>query len=151
MHGFDLGLPARDGGLTHLIYKGLGLRAVEDLWDTAGDYVDLVKLGWGTGYVTRNLDRKLELYRSLGAQVVFGGTFFEAVYAKDRVDDYKRWLAGLGLQHVEISDGTLEIPRDRKLELIADFARDFTVCSEVGSKDAEVVFAPYEWVQWIKE
>ena len=83
--------------------------------------------------------------------VVIGGTFFEVVYARDKIDEYKRWLQGLGLTHVEISDGTIEIPRERKLELIADFARDFTVLSEVGSKDSEVVFAPYEWVEWIKE
>ncbi len=65
---------------------------------------------------------------------MIGGTFFEVVYVKDRLDDYKRWLRELGLTHVEISDGTVEIPRERKLELIADFARDFTVLSEVGSK-----------------
>ena len=83
--------------------------------------------------------------------VVIGGTFFEAVYARGRLDEYKRWLSALGITHVEISDGTVEIPRERKLELIADFARDFTVLSEVGSKDSEVVFAPYQWVEWIKE
>src|SRR5919201_1827015 len=71
--------------------------------------------------------------------------------AQKKLDELKRWLQQLGLTHVEISDGTLEIPRDRKLELIEDFARDFTVLSEVGSKDADVVFAPYEWVEWIKE
>jgi phosphosulfolactate synthase len=145
---FDLGLQ-RNGGLTHVIDKGLGLRAWEDVLDSAGDYIDVVKLGWGTGYVTRNLEQKLALLR--GKPVVIGGTFFEVVYAKDRIDDYKRWLSDLGLTHVEISDGTIEIPRERKLELIADFARDFTVLSEVGSKDAEVVFAPYQWVEWIKE
>src|SRR5207247_5407145 len=66
-------------------------------------------------------------------------------------DRYKGGLHGLGLTDGEIADGTIEIPRERKLELIADFARDFTVLSEVGSKDSEVVFAPYEWVLWIKE
>jgi phosphosulfolactate synthase len=86
-----------------------------------------------------------------GKPVVIGGTFFEVVYVKDKVDDYKRWLTDLGLTHVEISDGTVEIPREEKLELIADLARDFTVLSEVGSKDSEVNFAPYLWVQWIKE
>ena len=70
---------------------------------------------------------------------------------KDKVDEYKRWLIDLGLTHVEISDGTVEIPREEKLELIADLARDFTVLSEVGSKDSDVNFAPYLWVQWIKE
>ncbi len=67
-----------------------------------------------------------------------GGTLFEAVYARGRIDEFKRWLVEHRFSHVEISDGTIEIPRERKLELIADFARDFTVLSEVGSKDAEV-------------
>jgi phosphosulfolactate synthase len=146
--GFDLEL-GRDGGLTHVIDKGLGPRAWEDILETSGEYIDIVKLGWGTAYVTPNLGRKLEVLA--GKRVVLGGTFFEVVFARDKVDEYKSWLAELGIDHVEISDGTVEIPRERKLELIADFARDFTVLSEVGSKDSEVVFAPYEWVQWIKE
>src|SRR5439155_26665725 len=117
--------------------------------ETCGDYIDIVKLGWGTAYVTANLRAKLDVLRD--KPVVIGGTFFEVVYAKGGLDEYKRWLNDLGLTHVEISDGTIEIPRERKLELIADFARDFTVLSEVGSKDADVVFAPYQWVEWIKE
>jgi phosphosulfolactate synthase len=145
---FDLGI-ARDGGLTHVLDKGLGRRAWEDVLETSGDYIDIVKLGWGTAWVTGNLSRKLEVLR--GKPVVIGGTFFEVVYARDKLDEYKRWLQGLGIEHVEISDGTVDIPRERKLELIADFARDFTVLSEVGSKDSEVVFAPYEWVAWITE
>ena len=148
MPAFDLGIN-RDGGLTHVLDKGLGPRAWEDVLDVAGDHIDIVKLGWGTAYVTRNLKRKLEVLR--GKPVVIGGTFFEVVYVRDKLDEYKRWLRDLGISHVEISDGTIDIPRERKLELIADFARDFTVLSEVGSKDSEVVFAPYEWVEWIKE
>jgi len=143
----ELGI-TRDGGLTHVLDKGLGIRAWEDVLESSGEYIDIVKLGWGTAYVTKNLERKLEVLRE--KRVVIGGTFFEAVYARGDLDEYKRWLTSLGLDHVEISDGTVEIPRERKLELIADFARDFTVLSEVGSKDSEVVFAPYEWVEWIK-
>ena len=139
----------RSGGLTHVLDKGLGPRAWEDVLETAGVYIDVVKLGWGTAYVTPNLRRKLEVLS--GKPVVIGGTFFEVVYVKDKVDEYKRWLTDLGLTHVEISDGTVEIPREEKLELIADLARDFTVLSEVGSKDSDVNFAPYLWVQWIKE
>jgi phosphosulfolactate synthase len=86
-----------------------------------------------------------------GKRIVLRGTFFEVVFVRDKVDEYKSWLVELGIDHVEISDGTIEIPRERKLELIADFARDFTVLSEVGSKDAEAVFAPYQWVEWIRE
>jgi phosphosulfolactate synthase len=149
MRAFDLGLPARNGGLTHVIDKGLGPRAWEDVLETSGDYIDIVKLGWGTAHITPNLARKLEVLR--GKSVVIGGTFLEAVIAQGKIDEYKRWVVDLGLTHVEISDGVIELERERKLELIADFARDFVVLSEVGSKDAEVNYAPYLWVQWIKE
>jgi phosphosulfolactate synthase len=150
MPAFDLNLGLqRDGGLTHVLDKGLGPRGWADVLEMSGDYIDIIKLGWGTSYVTKNLEKKLDVLKE--KPVVIGGTFFEVVYVKNQFDDYKRWLTSLGLTHVEISDGTIEIPRERKLELIADFARDFTVLSEVGSKDSEVVFAPYEWVEWIKE
>jgi phosphosulfolactate synthase len=149
MPAFDLGLEPRAAGLTHVIDKGLGPRAWEDVLETSGAYIDIVKLGWGTAYVTPNLRRKLDVLAE--KRVVIGGTFFEAVFAKGRVDEYKSWLTELGLTHVEISDGAIEIPRERKLELIAELARDFTVLSEVGSKDAEIVYAPYQWVEWIRE
>jgi phosphosulfolactate synthase len=138
-------------GITHVIDKGLGPRMWEDVLDTAGGFIDIVKLGWGTAYVTQNLARKLEVLRSAGKPVVIGGTFLEAVIAQDKVDEYKAWLRELGITHVEVSDGVIDLPRERKLELIAELARDFTVLSEVGSKDSEVVFAPYQWVEWIKE
>jgi phosphosulfolactate synthase len=134
-----------------VIDKGLNLREIEGMFDTAGQYVDIVKLGWGTSYVTNNLEKKIALYRSFDTPVVCGGTLFEAVYARGKIDEFKRWLIEQRFSHVEISDGTLEIPRDRKLELIAEFAADFTVLSEVGSKDAEVNYAPYLWVEWIQE
>jgi phosphosulfolactate synthase len=149
MPGFDLGLPRRDAGLTHVIDKGLGPHGWEDVLETSGDYIDIVKLGWGTAYVTPNLRRKLDVLS--GKPVVIGGTFFEIVYVRDRLDDYKGWLAELGLTHVEISDGTVEIPRDRKLELIEEFARDFTVLSEVGSKDSSVEYGADEWTLWLRE
>jgi phosphosulfolactate synthase len=139
----------RTAGLTHVIDKGLGPRAWEDVLETSGAYIDVVKLGWGTAYVTPNLKRKLEVLRE--KPVVIGGTFFEVVYAKGKVDAYKRWLDDLGLTHVEISDGTVEIPRDEKLALIADLARDFTVLSEVGSKDSSVEFSAGEWTAWLRE
>ena len=155
-HDGWLDVPARSpkprtAGLTHVIDKGLNLRDIEGLFDTAGDFVDVVKLGWGTSYVTRNLEKKIALYRSFETPVVCGGTLFEAAYARGKLDEYRRWLVEQRFSHVEISDGTLEIPRERKLELISELARDFVVLSEVGSKDAEVVYAPYQWVEWIRE
>src|SRR5438876_12009428 len=113
MPAFDLGLEPRAAGLTHVIDKGLGPRVWEDVLETSVEYIDVVKLGWGTAYVTPNLRRKLDVLHD--KPVVFGGTFFEVVYAKDKLDDYKRWLEELGLTHVEISDGTIDIPRARKL------------------------------------
>jgi phosphosulfolactate synthase len=141
----------RTQGLTHVIDKGMNLREIEGLFDTAGEYVDVVKLGWGTSYVTRNLEKKIALYRSLETPVVCGGTLFEAVVARGKLDEYRRWLAENRFSHIEISDGTIELPRERKLELIAELTRDFVVMSEVGSKDADVVYAPYQWVEWMKE
>src|SRR3972149_4206652 len=107
MPDFDgfLDLPARPGkpraeGLTHVIDKGLNLREIEGLFDTAGDYVDIVKFGWGTSYVTRNLEKKIALYRSLETPVVCGGTLFEAVVARGKLDEYRRWLGGNPLSHL---------------------------------------------------
>src|SRR5262249_40792965 len=117
MPGFEdgfLGVPARPGkprssGLTHVIDKGLNLREIEGLFDTAGAFVDIVKLGWGTGYVTNNLEKKIALYRHFETPVVCGGTFFEAVYARDKVEELKSWLTEYRFSHVEISDGLIDI------------------------------------------
>ena len=149
MSGFDLGLAPRPGGLTHVIDKGLGPHAWEDVLETSGDYIDIVKLGWGTAYVTANLRAKLDVLRE--KPVVIGGTFFEVVVVQDKVEDYKRWLQELGLTHVEISDGVIDLPRERKLELIEEFASDFTVLSEVGSKDSSVDYSVDEWTTWLND
>ena len=106
-----------------MIDKGLNLRDIEGLFDTAGEFVDIVKLGWGTSYVTNNLEKKIALYRSFDTPVVCGGTLFEAVYARGKIDEFKSLADEHRFSHVEISDGTIEIPRDRKLELIAEFAQ----------------------------
>jgi phosphosulfolactate synthase len=154
-NGF-LGLPERapkprEQSLTHVMDKGLSLVQIEGMFATAGDYIDIVKLGWGTSYVTGNLAEKLALYRSYGVPIVCGGTLLEAAEAIGRFDAYRSWLAENGFDCVEVSDGTITMPRERKLEMIDLLARDFRVLSEVGSKDAEAVFAPYQWVAWIKE
>ena len=141
----------RETGITHVMDKGLTLDAIRGLAETAGEYIDIVKLGWGTSYVTQNLADKLRLYRDLKLPVVCGGTLLEAAEARGRVDEYRTWLSNHGFDCVEISDGTITLPRERKLELIDLFARDFRVLSEVGSKDAEAIFAPYQWVEWIRE
>ena len=151
-----LGLPMRpakprERGLTHVMDKGLTLVEAEGLLETAGEFVDIVKLGWGTSYVTANLAEKIRLYQSHAVPVMCGGTLLEAAIARGRVDEFKRWTAGYGFTHVEVSDGTIQIERESKLELISALAEEYVVLSEVGSKDAECVYAPYQWVAWIKE
>lgn len=149
-----LDLPARpakprDTGLTHVLDKGQTLTQIEQWFATCGDYVDIVKLGWGTSYVTKNLREKVRLYQSLGLPVVLGGTLLEVAIAQNKVDDYRRWVNDLGLTHVEVSDGIVEMAHEDKLALIRSMATDFTVLSEVGSKDSTAVVAPYRWVEQI--
>ena len=141
----------RDGGITHVLDSGLSVAEVESLVEVAGAAVDLVKLGWGTAVVTQNLDAKLACYRSHGIPVVLGGTLTELAIAQERVEQLVAWLRQLGLEHVEISDGTVELPHERKLALIERLAGEgFTVLSEVGSKDAAFIMAPYVWVEQIQ-
>jgi phosphosulfolactate synthase len=101
--------------------KGMNTRDIEGMFDVGGEFVDIVKFGWGTSYVTNNLEKKIALYRSFETPVVCGGTLFEVVYARGRMDEFKSWLQEHRFSHVEISDGTLDIPRDEKPELISDF------------------------------
>lgn len=150
-----LDLPQRGGkprekGLTHVIDRGLSLAEVDGLMEVAGDAVDIVKLGWGTAVVTRNLDAKLARYREHGVPVVLGGTLTELAIAQGRVDGLIAWLRELRLRHVEVSDGTIALPHPEKLALIERLAGEFIVFSEVGSKDDTRIMAPYVWVEQIE-
>src|SRR5919109_4554340 len=112
-----LNLPQRPGkpradGLTHVIDKGMNIRDIEGMFDTAGQFVDIVKLGWGTSYVTNNLEKKIALYRSFETPVVCGGTLFEAVVGRKKLDEYRSWLEQNRFAHVEISDGTVVLARE---------------------------------------
>jgi phosphosulfolactate synthase len=140
----------RERGITHVIDRGLSIAAVDGLIETVGDSVDIVKLGWGTALVTANLRAKIERYTEHGIPVVLGGTLTELAIRQGRVREMVGWLHELGLRHVEVSDGTIALEGDAKRELIAELAREFTVMSEVGSKDAEVIMAPYVWVEQIE-
>jgi phosphosulfolactate synthase len=154
MPGF-LDLPARPTkprgeGLTHVIDTGLSTAEAEGLVASAGDSIDLVRLGWGTAYVTRDLEEKLERYTSAGVPVMLGGTLTELAWVQNRVDELRAWLRELAIEHVEVSSGTVRIPDDEKLDLIRALAADFTVFAEVGEKDPAALLAPYRWVELIK-
>ncbi len=140
----------RNAGLTMVMDKGLSIREVEDFLSISGVYADIVKLGWATSYVTPGLDKKLDVYRAANVPFYFGGTLFELFIARGQFDDYRRVLDKYKLQYVEVSDGSLEMPHDEKCEYIRRLSKDFTVLSEVGSKDAEKIIAPYKWIAMMK-
>jgi phosphosulfolactate synthase len=153
--GDFLDIPARcakprEQGITHVMDRGLSIAAVDGLMETVGDSVDIVKLGWGTALVTANLKVKLERYRAHGIPVVLGGTLTELAIKQGRVEGLVAWLHELGLRHVEISDGTIALEPDVKSRLIRLLSSEFTVLSEVGSKDTDFIMAPYVWVEQIE-
>jgi phosphosulfolactate synthase len=147
----DRSAKPRERGLTHVLDRGLSLAQVDGMLEVAGDYVDIVKLGWGTALVTGNLAPKLARYRERGVPVVLGGTLTEIAIAQGRLDALVGWLGELGIGHVEISDGSIALEPARKRELIAHLVdAGLVVLSEVGSKDAETIMAPYVWVERIQ-
>lgn len=137
----------RDAGFTMVMDKGLSVREVEDMIETSGPYIDIVKLGWATSYVTPNLKDKLDVYRSAGIPVYFGGTLFEAFIVRNQFEDYIKVLDKYSLQYAEVSDGSIELNHDLKCEYIQKLSQHVTVLSEVGSKDAAKIIPPYKWIE----
>ncbi len=137
----------RNNGLTMVMDKGLSLREAEDFIDASLDCTDLVKLGFGTSFVTRNLNKKIKLYHEADMKVYVGGTLFEAFIARGMFDAYRKMVTELGLHMVEVSDGSIHLEHDVKLNYIQELAKDFTVLSEVGSKEEGILIAPGKWVK----
>jgi phosphosulfolactate synthase len=146
----DRAVKPRQVGITHVLDRGLSVADVDGLIEVAGEFVDLVKLGWGTAVATGNLQPKLARYRDHGIPIVLGGTLTELAIAQNRLDRLILWLHELGLGYIEISDGTITLEHDRKLELIERLSGEFVVLSEVGSKDDTRIMAPFRWVEQIE-
>jgi len=140
----------REAGITLVLDKGMGLREQEDLLASASDYIDLVKLGWGTGYVTQNVRAKVQLYQEMGIPVYFGGTLLELSILQGRFEEYRSMARSLRLEHVELSTGIIELSTKDKTQYIRELAKDFRVLSEVGSKSAQKVLPAYKWVEYIQ-
>ena len=137
----------RTSGITMMMDKGLSLREAEHFIEANIDLTDVVKFGFGTAYVTRDLEKKIALYKEAGMKPYFGGTLFEVFYARNRFEDYLRLLDKFKLDLVEISDGSIIIDHDEKCELIHKMAKDRTVLSEVGSKDSGILISPNRWIK----
>lgn len=141
----------RKAGFTMAMDKGLSLREVEDFISMSGDFVDIVKLGWATSYVTKNLKAKIDTYRSAGIPVYFGGTLFEAFIIRDQFDDYRKLLDTYELTFAEVSDGSIVLDHNKKCDYIRTLSEQVTVLSEVGSKDAAKIIPPYKWIEQMQK
>lgn len=143
----DRTIKPRDSGWTMVMDKGLSLREAEDLIQTGGEYIDIIKFGWGTSYVTPILKEKIDLFHQADIPCYFGGTLFEAFIVRKQFDDYRKVLDKYGLKYAEVSDGSIELDHELKCKYINELSDQVTVLSEVGSKDAEKIIPPYKWIQ----
>ena len=140
----------RNSGLTMVMDKGLSIREAEDFMSVGSEYTDFVKLGFGTSLVTPGFEKKIRLYKEAGVIPYLGGTLFEAFVIRDMFSEFIDFLEKIEVELVEVSDGSYDIEHNRKLEYISILAEKFTVISEVGSKKANVVYSPDQWVSMMK-
>ncbi|MDI3527841.1 MAG: phosphosulfolactate synthase [Tenuifilum sp.] len=140
----------REYGLTMVMDKGLSLNEAQNLIESSGDYVDFVKLGFGTSLITKNLKEKIKLYQDAGLRPYLGGTLFEIFVIRGLFDGFVKFVEELGLDLVEVSDGSMELDNSVKCDYISELAKRFTVISEVGSKRADVHIPDEEWINMMK-
>lgn len=140
----------RTAGLTMVMDKGLSVNEAENFLSVAHPHVDIVKLGFGTSYVTPDLEKKLEVYRKYNMPVYFGGTLFEAFLIRNQFEDYISVCKNFGVSYMEVSDGSITIPHAEKCGYIEKLTKHGTVLSEVGSKDAAHIIPPYKWIELMR-
>ncbi|WP_241998730.1 phosphosulfolactate synthase [Kribbella sp. VKM Ac-2500] len=148
-----LDLPERDQkprrvGLTHVLDKGITPPALEALLTQAGDFIDVLKIGWGIAYVDPAVKERVALCNAAGVLVSLGGTLLEVCAAQGRVDELRHWAAGIGVGAIEVSDGLQAMTLDQKTGLVRSLANDFTVFAETGAKDGH---APVVTEKWLAE
>lgn len=141
----------RKDGLTMVMDKGLSLRGVEDFLSTSLDYIDIVKLGFGTSVLTKNLSEKINLYKEAGLKIYLGGTLFEIFIIRNQYKHFQDILYKYGLDTIEISDGSIHLEHTKKCEYIYELSKKFTVISEVGSKESNKVIPPYKWIEMMQK
>ena len=140
----------RSSGITMIMDKGLSVNEAQNFLSVAHPHVDILKLGFGTSFVTPNLKEKLEIYQSYDIPVYFGGTLFEAFLIRNQFDDYLNVCKQYGISYMEVSDGSITIPHSEKCGYIEKLTKYGTVLSEVGSKDAAHIIPPYKWIELMK-
>jgi phosphosulfolactate synthase len=137
----------RTSGITMIMDKGLSIEEAKNLISAAHPHIDIIKLGFGTAYVTPNLREKIDLYQSFEIPVYFGGTLFEAFLIRNQFNDYIQLCKDFNISYVEVSDGSITIPHTEKCGYIEKLTKYGIVLSEVGSKDATNIMPPYKWIE----
>ena len=140
----------RVSGITMVMDKGLSVEEAKNFLNVAHPHVDIIKLGFGTSYVTPNLEEKLEVFRSFNIPIYFGGTLFEAFLVRGQLEDYISVCKKFGIEYIEISDGSVDIPHKEKCGYIERLAKTVKILSEVGSKDAAHIIPPYKWIELMR-
>lgn len=140
----------RTTGLTMVMDKGLSVNETENFLSVSHPHVDIVKLGFGTSFVTPNLKEKLAVYKRYDIPIYFGGTLFEAFLIRNQFEDYLAVCKEYGISYMEVSDGSITIPHAEKCGYIEKLTKYGAVLSEVGSKDAKNIMPPYKWIQLMK-
>lgn len=146
----DRNLKPRISGITMVMDKGLSIEEAKNFLSISGPHVDIVKLGFGTAFVTPNLEAKLDVYRSYGMPIYFGGTLFEAFLIRNQFEDFISVCKNYGISYMEVSDGSITIPHAEKCGYIEKLTQYGTVLSEVGSKDAAHIIPPYKWIELMR-
>ena len=143
----------RPTGLTMVVDGGIPLATLRALVESAGEYIDLVKFGWGTAVVSRELGQKITLLQEHGIGYYLGGTLFEKHVLQGQFDAF-RWLChDLACRFVEVSNGTIDLSNSEKAGYVHELAQEFAVISEVGFKDADrsEQLSPRRWAQYVEE
>jgi phosphosulfolactate synthase len=140
----------RTHGLTMVMDKGLSIEETKNFLSIAEPYVDVVKLGFGTSFVTPNLEKKLDVYHNADIPIYFGGTLFEAFLIRGQIEDYITICKNYGIRYIEVSDGSVDIEHKEKCKLIERLTSHATILSEVGSKDAAHIIPPYKWIELMR-
>ncbi|WAL63173.1 phosphosulfolactate synthase [Amycolatopsis cynarae] len=138
---------------TMMIDPGLPTGLFTDIVASHGQFVDLVKFGWGTALVTRDLDRKIAVLREAGIGFYFGGTLFEHHLWRGRLDEFLALVDSTGATHIEVSNGSIPLEQSEKAGYVRRMTRYRPVLSEVGYKDAErsARLKPADWVEAIRQ
>lgn len=140
----------RKSGLTMMMDKGLSWRQAENFVDSCSEFTDIVKLGFGTSYLTKDFERKLEIYHQAGITTYLGGTLFEAFIIRGMFDDYRKLLDRFKIPAAEVSDGSIMLNHELKCNYIKKLSKDFIVMSEVGSKEEGILISPNKWINMMQ-